>query len=101
MNEERIKELFSDEAFVKEVLALETPEEVQAAFAEKDVDLSVAEIQKAYEILSEHEGEELSEEDLEQVAGGELIVLLAVALACALGTCGIAVGADQARRRRW
>ncbi len=100
MNEERIKVLFSDEAFVKELMALETPEEVQALLAENEIDLSVEEIKQLNEFLSEHAGEELTEEDLENVAGGFLdCALLAIALAAVV--CGVIVGIEQARRRRW
>ena len=34
MNEERIKEVFSDEDFVRELFSKETPEEAQAMLAE-------------------------------------------------------------------
>ena len=51
MNEERIKEVFSDEEFVKELFSKETPEEAQALLEEKDIDFSVEDIIKLREIL--------------------------------------------------
>ena len=44
MTEERIKEVFSDEEFVKELFSKETPEEAQAMLAEKGIDLSIDEL---------------------------------------------------------
>ncbi|MDO4744882.1 MAG: hypothetical protein Q4A86_05835 [Clostridia bacterium] len=87
MNVEKMKEVFSDEAFVKSVLELETAAEVQAALKEKGVELTEEEILAIRKLLSKLEsGEvtkeqlavwqkqaedgELSEEALEQVAGG-------------------------------
>ncbi|MBQ7283387.1 MAG: class IIb bacteriocin, lactobin A/cerein 7B family [Oscillospiraceae bacterium] len=112
MNEERIKEVFSDEEFVKELFSKETPEEAQALLEEKDIDFSVEDIIKLREILlakieqqaSGEEGE-LGEEDLEEVSGG-VLPLFAVAAALAplliLGGISGAVGiAESVIRRRW
>ena len=41
MNEERIKEIFADEEFVKEFFSKETPEEAQALLDEKEIDVSI------------------------------------------------------------
>ena len=91
MNEERIKEVFSDEEFVKELFSKETPEEVQVLLAEKDIDLTVAEIVKLGEIVAKKlqqtengESAELTEEELSDVAGGAAVVVLVV-LASVLG----------------
>ena len=51
MNEATIREVFSDENFVKGLFELETPEEVQAALRQKDIALSVTEIVKVRELL--------------------------------------------------
>ena len=80
MNEERIKEVFSDEAFVKELLSKETPEEVQAMLEDKDIEVSIAEIVKLRELLekkAKNPDAELSDEDLEDIAGGCGAVLIA------------------------
>ena len=86
MTEERIKEVFSDEEFVKKLFSKETPEEVQVLLAEKDIDLTVAEIVKLGEIVAKKlqqiengEPAELTEEEMADVVGGVLPILFAVA----------------------
>ena len=69
MNEEKIKEVFSDKDFVGSLLELETAEEVQSAISKKGIDLSISDIEVLRAQLA-NSGEELSEEDLENVAGG-------------------------------
>ena len=108
MTEERIKEVFADEEFVKELFSKETPEEVQVLLAEKDIDLTVAEIVKLGEIVAKKlqqtengEPAELTEE-LADVAGGVLPVLFAVA--AVMGAAYMAIGAVTIARRttgRW
>ena len=71
MNNEQLKELFSDEAFVTSILELETVEEVQKALADKGLELSIDEIITIKNTLANEETE-LSEDDLENVAGGGL-----------------------------
>ena len=89
MDEKRIKEIFSDEAFVKGLLALETPEEVQAALKEKGVAVSIEEIMQLKDALikasekAAESGGELSLEELEEAAGG--FVLLTGLYAVAFG----------------
>jgi hypothetical protein len=106
MSEQEIRELFSDEAYVSSLLALDTAEEVQASLAEKGLELSEAEITKLLDSIqnySESDGE-LSEASLESVTGGvlcEMIFLLVVGL-----LVGTAVGGGtglivNAVRRRW
>ena len=51
MNEERIKEVFSDEEFVKEFFSKETPEEAQALLVEKEIDLSIDELVKIKDLV--------------------------------------------------
>ena len=77
MNGERVKEVLADEAFVKELLSRETPEEAQALLAEKDIDISVEELVNIKDIIvaklqaaEKGESAELTEEDLEAIAGG-------------------------------
>ena len=74
MNAERIKEVFSDEEFVKELFSRETPEEAKALLEEKDIDFSVEDLIKLREILvaklQKSEGSEeveLGEDELEDV----------------------------------
>ena len=108
MNEERIKEVFADEAFVKELLSKETPEEVQAMLEDKDIEVSVAEIIKLRELLekkAENPDAELSEEDLEDVAGGIapllIPVLMLVGVWAFTGVLGGAVVTHDKTNGRW
>ena len=102
MNEEKIKEVFSDEKFVKSLMELETPEEVQKALAEKDIDLSIDEIKAAAKLLEKRANGELADEDLETVAGGMGLI---AGLAIVQGICivvGVAGSAtSKATRGRW
>ncbi len=98
MNEQKMKEIFSDEQFVKALLGLETPQEVQKVLAEKEIDVTLEEIVKTKEILAHYTTGELSEEDLEMVSGGFLLegIILGVALAA-----GAVEGACDFFRVRW
>lgn len=104
MNEQAIRELFSDETFIASILAMETPEEVQKALAEKGLDLSLEEISAIKNTLTEDEGE-LSEDDLENVAGGialtTLICGLIIGGAAAAGTVSLGKAVNGWTRRRW
>lgn len=111
MNEERIKEVFADEEFVKEFFSKETPEEAQAILAEKDIDVSIEELVAIKNIIDEKlqaaengEDGELCDDDLENVAGGVLLtftgfVLISVAVPAVLGLLFTGVG--LAAERRW
>jgi hypothetical protein len=105
MSEQEIREIFSDEAYVSSLLALETPEEVKASVAEKGIDLSETEIATLLDTLQKAQSDgELSEEALETVTGG--LVPLAVAaiflavfhLVVGIGTTAGMLSMD---RRRW
>jgi len=110
MNEKRIKEVFSDEAFVKELVSKETPEEVQALLEDKDIEMSVSEIVKLRELLekkAEDPNAELSDEDLEDVSGGVIPLMIAAAVAplvifgVVAGTGYGAVAVDKKTGGRW
>ena len=76
MDEKRVKEIFSDEAFVKRLMKLETPEETRKAFAEKGIETDIEEILKLRDVLvvtaqkEAKKADELSMDDLDEVAGG-------------------------------
>ena len=84
MNVEKMKEVFADEAFVKSLFELDSAAEVQAALKEKGAELTEEEILAICEFFAkvkggeiapgklskQSENGELSEEMLEQVAGG-------------------------------
>ena len=110
MNEERIKEVFSDEEFVKEFFSKETPEEAQDMLAEKDIDVSIEELIAIKNIVDEKlkaaangEDDEICDDDLENVAGGVLLtftgfVLVTVAVPAAIGLLFTGVGLTVERR---
>ena len=131
MNMEKIKEVFSDEAFVKGLFELDSAAEVQAALKEKGVALTEEEIlgirdllvkmesgevstEQAEQWAAQAENGELPDELLEQVSGGEFIIMAAVTvgigtflkwigIGAAVGAAagGVAAGAVDAVRRRW
>lgn len=86
MNQEQIKKVFEDEAFVKQLTAAATPEDVQKLLETKGVSLTVDQIHELgdtiikldsgeltpEEIEKEQTGE-LNDDDLENVAGGSFI----------------------------
>ena len=107
-NAEQLKKVLSDEDFVKTLLSSETPEAAQKLLSDKGVSLSIEEIRSAGETISKlAEGKissELSEDELEQAAGGDLASGIIVTAFSTLGIsaitlyvlegCGISI-------RRW
>ena len=102
MNETRMKEVAADEAFIKELLQLETPLEVQTALKGKGIDMTESEIiELRDEIVRLAEkvqnGEELSLDQLDEAAGGVVPIVvsgglvLATAAIIVLGAGGAAV----------
>ncbi|MEE0110711.1 MAG: hypothetical protein UEP57_07505 [Oscillospiraceae bacterium] len=90
MNLEKMKAVFADEAFMKQLFELETAAQVQAALKERGVELTEEEILGIRDFIikvergeisaeqlekwaAQGENGELSEEALEQVAGGSII----------------------------
>ena len=78
MDEKRIKEAFADEMFVKKLLELEEPAQVQAAFKEKGIELTETEViafRDEAVRLAEKIGlnGELSLEQLDEAAGGVFV----------------------------
>ena len=106
MNEQQIKEIFSDESFVNSILEMETPQDVQKALSEKGLDLSLEEINTIQNTLINNDNEgELSEDDLENVAGGVAITTvicgLIIGAATASGTFQLGKAIHNWTRRRW
>lgn len=95
----KVKEVFSDQEFVKSLFELDNPEDVQKALSEKDIDLSLDEINQTKELLDRYENneltdeekkafeyannadEELDEDELENVTGGSVIILVTLVAA--------------------
>ena len=82
-----VEEAIADKAFVARLEAITTVEDAQKAFAEKGIVLTIEEIQQIADSLSGKE--ELSEIDLDNVAGGSLIGMTAVAVVV-LGVLAVA-----------
>ena len=87
-NEAVIQAVFQDEAFVRGLFEMETPQEVQAALRGRDVEMTVDEIKQIRDLTMKriNNGEALSDADLENVTGG-----IATAVGIAIGLLGIAV----------
>lgn len=68
---ELAQKALEDKAFVEKLLSLEEPEDVQKAYAEKGVELSLEEVKLMGQMLaSDKTGDELNVEQLDAVAGG-------------------------------
>ena len=74
---QKIKEVFSDEAYVKEFLAFETPEEAQASLEEKGIEVSVEDLNQVADMLNKLSEGELTEEELVEITGGEACCIAA------------------------
>ncbi len=102
MDEALVKEVFADEDFIKKLLCLETPQEVQTAMSGKGIDLTVDQIVKIKDLVVKRleTGEELSDADLQDVTGGSMCILglslVATSLVLVLLTGGLAVGSCAA-----
>lgn len=102
--ETKMKELCKDEAFLSELLSQETPEDAQAFFRKHGFDFSMDEIKSIGNGISKGlSGEldqdklramangELSEEELEEAAGG-LVILASTAALVAYSVVGAVAG---------
>ena len=84
MDKERIKEIFSDEEFVVELLGLENPEDAQVLLKTKGIDLELDQVRKMGEIINKQlnavatEEGEISEEYLEDVSGGWFAIVMPI-----------------------
>lgn len=71
--EEKITEAMRDIKFVEKIIDIRSPEEMQKAFATKEIGLSLKEAQAVISTikkLSESKPGEVSDEDLEEISGG-------------------------------
>ena len=100
---EKMKEFLQNEEAVKKLLDLETDEEIQALLATYEIDMTLAEIaqvRKAVEARFSNEDEELSDDDLENVAGG--FADLITGIIELVTTIGDWINESMSsRRRRW
>lgn len=70
MNDIRVNELFSNEEYVKGLFELGSYEAASAKLAEDGVEVSADELRKCLDLARKKESGELSDEELEQAAGG-------------------------------
>ena len=122
MNMEKMKAVFADETFMKQLFELETAAQVQAVLKERGVELTEEEILGIRDLIikvergeisaeqlekwsAQAENGELSEEMLEQVSGGVLTFAMTTFLlwlgtkaviAAGVATAGAAVGVGVA-----
>ena len=106
MNEELLKQVLSDTDFVKSLVELEHSEDVQTALKEKGVEISLKDITTIQNILTTQDEGELSEDELEDVAGGVLTITAAIGIASiitsAIGaTVAVGNGVNKWSRGRW
>ena len=103
MDEKKVQEIFSDEAFVGSLMAMESAEEVQAAVKAKGLDLTVGDIERIKAQLVSGKSDELSSDDLDNVAGGFAITLALVGCiaSCIGATASVGSFVHLVTRRRW
>ncbi|MDO4731006.1 MAG: class IIb bacteriocin, lactobin A/cerein 7B family [Clostridia bacterium] len=123
MNIKKIKEVFSDEVFVKSLFEMETVAEVQTALKEKGIEMTEDEILSVRDLIgkmgsgeinsdqlqnwsAQTETGELSEEELENVAGGlglAAIVVSAIIIGIVGSGVGVGIGVTVASliHKRW
>ena len=73
VKEKMISEAMKDIKFVEKIIDIRSPEEMQKAFAKKEIELSLEEAQAVISTikkLSESKPGEVSDEDLEEISGG-------------------------------
>ena len=113
MDNHRIIEVFSDETFVKELLEMDSPAQVQAALKQKDIDMTEDEILVLRDEIVRQaqklaDGGELSLEELDEVAGGGALVggafvaaVIVLGVAGMVGTIASTVIGAAFKARRW
>ena len=97
--QEKLNALLEDEAFLNKMLNAENPEQVSALFAENGITMSAKEVEILRSRLENADGGELSEDQLENVAGGVDLDLIDDVL-----NSIVKVGErlfDSISRRRW
>lgn len=95
-----------DQTFAEKLIALETPEEVQNLLKAEGLDFTFEDINMLREALlktlSKGENGELSDADLEEVAGGfAVLTLIGVIAGCIGAACGAGNFVHNVTRGRW
>lgn len=105
--EKKLKEIFSDQAFVDKLVEMESAEAVRDALQEEGVEYSVEEIEMIREqlIQKSESGDELKKDQLKEVAGGVAVAAVIFGVAAAVGAiAGSARCVDTCTKvhgRRW
>jgi len=92
-NMEKLQAAMQDKNYVRDLMALETIDAIQAKFAEAGIDLTAEEVETIVREVVALEAKtdgELSEDALESVAGGGPILGMAIFLG--LTAAGVAIG---------
>jgi predicted ribosomally synthesized peptide with nif11-like leader len=96
----------ADKSLAEKLLSQENPQDVQSLLKEQGLDFSIEEIdmlrQALVRALEKNAGDELSDEDLENVAGGFAITAIVALIGAIAGAVSVAGAVtDQAVRSRW
>ena len=76
----KLEALKTNETFAQEMSTAATAEDVQAIFAKYDIDFTLAEAQQMLDEVKISDADELSADDLENVTGGYIGLIIAVAI---------------------
>jgi len=68
--QQKLQKLFNDEEFKNKFFSLKSAEDMSDELAKHDIDISAEELRKIYSLVKKKEAGELSDEELENVAGG-------------------------------
>lgn len=103
MDEKALVQAVEDPAFLEKLISLDSPEDVQAAFKQdKGIDISIDDINAIQKVVEEKMEGELSEDDLEGVAGGVAVAtVIAVGSAVVSGIIKLGQAVHNWTRRRW
>lgn len=88
-----INELLKDKEFVEKILVMKTPEEIQNAFLDRGVKISIEELEEiaknVYQIINNpHEKEKIIDNEMENISGGKVNVHKGLRTAAAI-TAGV------------
>jgi ribosomal protein L4 len=97
-NEEKLKSIFSDKDFVKDLISKKTPEEAKNALKQKGIELDEKDLKEIGHFLAKNiksSNKKLNEPELAEVSGGKNAVLRIVGktIAFPFATLGYTVGA--------
>ena len=103
---EKLTELLKDKAFAEEFFKQETAEDAQKFLASKGVDVTIDELNQLRDAivtrLDDSNGDELSDDQLENVAGGMAVATVAGIVAGVAGATSFGVALfDKIKSWKW